>query len=399
MGTKETDLPRLFLHRARDTRLRRGHLWVYAGEVQRAGEGAAAGEAIDIVDHRGRFLARGTYNPSSSIVARVLTRRRDEAVDAALLRRRIAEAVAARRQFYAAGDACRLVFGEGDLLPGLTVDRYGAWLTVQIGTLFMDRRREAIVEALQDALHPRGIYERSDLAVRAHEGLEPRTGPLAGEVPEEIDLTIDGVRFLVRPRAGQKTGMYLDHRFNRRVARELARGRRVLDVFCNTGAFSLYALAGGAENATAVDTSGECLEIARRNAAANGFEGRMTLVEGNAFDLLRDLDARGEKFSMLVLDPPAFTKSAAAKGAAVRGYKEINLRAFRLAAPGAILITASCSYHLGPEEFLEVVRDAAADAGREATLLELRGQAPDHPIHLAVPETRYLKCAVLQVRG
>jgi 23S rRNA (cytosine1962-C5)-methyltransferase len=392
-------LPRLVLRRGRERRVKDGHLWVYASEVERADEAAEPGGGVDVVDHRGRFLARGDYNPSSTIVARLLSRRRDEPLDAALLRRRIAQAVAYRAPLVPSGEPCRVVFSEGDLLPGLTVDRYGPCLVVQIGTLGMDRRREAIVAALQDALHPRGIFERSDLSARAHEGLAPRVGVLAGEVPEEIEVEMDGLRFLVRPREGQKTGLYLDHRFNRKALQPHARGRRVLDVFCNTGSFALYALAAGAAGATGIESSAECLEAARRNAERNGVAERCAWVEGNAFDRLRELDRAGERYGLIVLDPPAFTRSARAVAQAVRGYKEINLRAFRLAAPGALVVSASCSYHLGPEEFLAVVREAAADAGREVTLVELRGQAPDHPVNLAVPETRYLKCAFLALRG
>src|SRR6266850_2544525 len=390
---------RIVIRKGREQRVKAGHLWVYAGEIEKAGSGLAPGDAVDVVDHRGRYLAGGYYNPASSIVVRILSRRRDEPFDAALLRRRIAQAVAYRRHFYPAGDTCRLVFSEGDGLPGLTVDRYGSSLVVQISTLGMDHQREAIVAALQDAVHPRGIYERSDMPARAREGLAGRAGLLSGEVPEEIELEMDEVRFLVRPLSGQKTGLYLDHRFNRRAVRSHAQGRRVLDVFCNTGSFGLYALKSGAERCTGIEISAECLELARRNAALNGLGDRCEWIEGNAFDHLKELDHKKERFGLIVLDPPAFTKSAKATEAAVRGYKEINLRALRLAAPGAIIATSSCSYHLGPEEFLEVVRDAAADAGRDVTLVEMRGQAPDHPVHLSVPETRYLKFAILFVRN
>jgi len=390
---------RVVLRKGRDRRARAGHLWIYGGEIDRVDDGIEPGAAVDVVDHRGRFLGRGYYNPASSIVVRIMTRRRDEDVDGALLRRRIAQAIAYRRQFFAAGESCRLVFSEGDWLPGLTVDRYGPCLAVQIATLGIDRLRDDLVAVLLDAAHPRGIFERSDLGVRAREGLPPRTGLLAGEVPDAVEVTIDGLRFLVELKAGQKTGMYLDHRFNRRALLPFAPGRRVLDAFCNTGAFALYALKAGAESAIGLEIAKECLEMARRNAELNGLAARCTWVEGNAFDLLKDLDRRQERFGLIVLDPPAFTKSAQATEAARRGYKEINLRALRLASPGAVLLTSSCSYHLGAEQFLEVVREAAADAGREVTLVEMRGQAPDHPVNLAVPETRYLKCALLLVRG
>ncbi len=390
---------RIVLRKGRDRRARAGHLWVYGGEIERAEEGIEPGATVDVVDHRGRFLGRGYYNPASSIAVRIMTRRREEALDGALLRRRIAQAVAYRRQFYAAGESCRLVFSEGDWLPGLTVDRYGPCLAVQISTLGIDRLRDAVVSALQDAVHPQGIFERSDLGVRAREGLEARTGMLAGDVPDTLEVTNDDLRFLVGLKVGQKTGLYLDQRLNRRALLPFAPGRRVLDVFCNTGAFALYALKGGAEAAIGIEISKECVDLARRNAEINGLAARATWIEGNAFDLLKDLDRRKERFGLIILDPPAFTKSAQATAAARRGYKEINLRALRLAAPGAAFMTCSCSYHIGPGEFFEVVGEAAAETGRDVTLVEMRGQAPDHPINLAVPETRYLKCALFLVRG
>lgn len=389
----------MFLHKGRDRRLRAGHLWVYAGEIQRLDPPPEPGGPVEVFDHQGRFLAHGYCNPASTIVVRVMSRRRDEPLDAGLLRRRIAQAVAYRRTFYEAGESCRLVFSEGDWLPGLTVDRYGSHLAVQISTLGMDRLRDEIVAGLQDAVHPRGIFERSDMSARNREGLEARTGLLAGEVPDMGEVSIDGLRFLVPLKGGQKTGMYLDHRMNRRALQTHAPGQRVLDVFCNTGSFGLYALASGAESVTGIEISADCLDIARRNADLNGVADRCRFLGGNAFDLLKEMDQARERFGLIVLDPPAFTKSAQAVEAARRGYKEINLRALRLAAPGGVVLTASCSYHLAPEEFLEVVREAAADAGREVALVEMRGQAPDHPVNLAVPETRYLKAVLLLVRA
>ena len=389
----------MVLRKTRDRRVRAGHLWVYAGEIQKVEGAVEPGNTVDVVDHRGRFLARGYYNPASSITVRVMTRCRDEPLDGALLRRRIARAVAYRRQHYPAGESCRLVFSEGDGLPGLTVDRYGPYLVTQISTLGMDRMRAEIVDALLDAVHPRGIYERSDLGVRAREGLEPRTGVLSGEVPESFEVTLDGLKFLVPLHGGQKTGMYLDHRLNRRTVQALAAGRRALDVFSNTGSFALYALAGGATTVTGVEMSADCIDLAGKNAALNDRGSDCNWIRGNAFDVLKKMDRDGERFDLIVIDPPAFTKRSDAVEAALRGYKEINLRCMRIASPGAIVLTSSCSYHVSAERFLEVVRDAAADARRDTTLVEMRGQAPDHPINLAVPETAYLKCALLAVRS
>ena len=397
MPTPETT-GSVFLKAGRDRRVHAGHLWIYRGEIGRTSGDCTPGSVVSVLDARGRFLGRGHFNPASLITVRLLTRRRDEAVDAGLVRRRIAEAIAYRRRFYDAGDACRLVFSEGDWLPGLVVDRYGGCLVVQLGTLGMDRMRETVVAALQDAVHPRGIYERSDQPMRAHEGLPPVTGLLAGEIPEEVTVTIDGVRLVVPLREGQKTGLYLDHRDTRRLVQAHAAGRRVLDVFCNAGAFALHALRGGAREALGVESAPEALAAARRNAELNGYADRLRLIDGNAFERLRELEKAGERFDLVVLDPPAFTKSAKSVPGARRGYKEINLRALRLASPGGLVMTASCSYHLGPEEFLEVVREAAADAGRPVTLVSTGGQAPDHPANLVVPETRYLKTALLAVR-
>jgi 23S rRNA (cytosine1962-C5)-methyltransferase len=388
----------VFLKAGRDRRVHAGHLWIYRGEIGRTSGDCAPGSVVSVLDPRGRFLGRGHFNPASLITVRLFTRRRDEAVDAGLVRRRIAAAIAYRRNFYETGDACRLVFSEGDWLPGLVVDRYGGCLVVQLGTLGMDRMREAVVGALQDAVHPRGIYERSDLPTRAHEGLPPVTGLLAGEVPDEVPVTIDGVQLVVPLKEGQKTGLYLDHRDTRRLVRSQADGRRVLDVFCNAGAFALHALRGGAREAIGIESAPEALTAARRNADLNGFADKVRLIDGNAFERLRELEKAGERFDLVVLDPPAFTKSVKSVAGARRGYKEINLRALRLASPGGLVMTASCSYHLGPEEFLEVVREAAADAGRPVTLVTLGGQAPDHPVNLGVPETRYLKTVLLAVR-
>lgn len=390
---------RVILKPGRDARLRAGHLWVYTGDIARVAGNSEPGDAVEVTDTRGRVLGSGYYNPASTIAVRLLTRTpRGETPASELIRRRLEDALAYRRRVTDMAPAMRLVSSEGDALPGLTVDRYGDWLVVQIGTLGMEKRRDAIVAALVDLLAPRGIYERSDLSVRAHEGLAPRTGVLYGEVPETAEVTLDGLRLEVPLRSGQKTGLFLDQRQNRLALRPFAPGRRMLDLFCNTGGFALHALAAGAREAIGVDLAADAVASAARNAERNGFASRARFLEANAFDLLKDLDRRRERFDLIVLDPPAFTKSRASVAAARRGYKEINLRALRLASPDALVVTSSCSYHLGPEEFLEVLREAAADAGRQVTLLSLAGQGPDHPVHLGVPETRYLKCAFLALR-
>jgi 23S rRNA (cytosine1962-C5)-methyltransferase len=353
---------------------------------------------VQVVDARGEFLGGGYYNPASTIAVRLVSRDPDESFGAELLRRRIEGALAHRATLGLGGEVMRLVSSDGDFLPGLTVDRYGDQLVVQVGTLGIDRLRDDLTSILVDRLRPRGIFERSDLPARSHEGLGPVTGVLHGDVPETVEVEVDGLRQEASIRSGQKTGLFLDHRPNRLAVRPLASGRRVLDVFCNTGGFALSALLGGAREAVGIDSSAEALAAAARNAARNGFEKRVRFVEGNAFDLLKEMDRSGERYDLIVLDPPAFTKSRDSVEAARRGYKEINLRALRLASPGGIVVSASCSYHIDPSGFLDILVDAAADARREVTLLSYGGQGPDHPVNLAMPETRYLKCAFLVVR-
>jgi len=383
------------LAKGKDRRIKAGHLWVYRGEIASVDEGVAAGDMVEVRDFRRRLLGRGSYNPASTLSVRLFTREPQEAVDRILLEKRIAEALAFRDRIFPGETTLRLVFSEGDFLPGLVVDRYGDHLCVQLGTLGMERFRPALLEILDQQLHPRGIYERSDLSSRSHEGLSPAEGILAGEIPPAIDLEIDGIRFRVRVREGQKTGLFLDQRLNWREALALAAGKRVLDVFCNTGAFALYALKGGAASALGVDISEASLGQAREQAGLNGFAARSEFRAANAFDFLRERDRASERYDLVVLDPPAFTKSASSVPQAWRGYKEINLRALRILSPGGFLLTSSCSYHLSAEDFLAILREAVSDSGRRVRLLALRGQSPDHPVVPGVPETRYLKFALL----
>jgi 23S rRNA (cytosine1962-C5)-methyltransferase len=390
---------RVVLRRGRDGRVRAGHLWIYAGEIERVLGDPEPGSPVQVVDARGEYLGGGYYNAASSIAVRLVTRDPDETFGPDLLKRRIQAALAYRSSLGIGGEALRLVSSDGDNLPGLTVDRYGDQIVVQIGTLGLDRLRPELTSILVDLLEPRGISERSDMPARSHERLGPVTGVLHGDVPETIEVEVDGLRMEASIRSGQKTGLFLDHRPNRLAVRPLATGRRVLDVFCNTGGFALSSLLGGAREAIGIDSSGDALAAARRNAERNGLADRARFVEANAFDRLKEMDRSGERFDLVVLDPPAFTKNRDSVDAARRGYKEINLRALRLAAPGGMIVTASCSYHIGPEAFLDILVDAAADAGRAVTLLSYGGQGPDHPVNLAMPETRYLKCAFLVVRG
>ncbi|NLG83031.1 MAG: class I SAM-dependent rRNA methyltransferase [Firmicutes bacterium] len=386
----------LRLKRGREERLRAGHLWVYEGEVAGLPEGVAPGELVDVFDARGRFLGRGYYNPASQIVARILTRKK-ETVDAAFFRRRLEVALAHRQRACPDLAAVRLVYGEGDLLPGLVVDRYGEYLVVQFLTMGMEVRRETILSLLVELLRPAGIRERSTGTGRKNEGLSPREETVYGTVPEEVIVEENGLRYLVDLHHGQKTGHFLDQRENRAAAAALARGRRVLDCFCYTGAFGLAAALAGADEVLGVDFDEAALEVARRNAVLNGLADRCEFVAANAFDFLRAAVEEGRQYDLVILDPPAFTKSKFRVEEALRGYKEINLRALRLLFPGGILVTCSCSHHVSYPLFQEVVQAAAADAGRRLRLLARRGHPADHPVLLGVPETEYLKCLILEV--
>ncbi len=385
------------LAKGRDRRLKAGHLWVYAGEIAAVDENAAPGDVVEVRDHKRRFLGRGTYNPASNIAVRLLTREPEERVDRAFLERRVERALSYRERVLPGETTLRLIYSEGDHLPGLVVDRYGAYLCVQFGTLGMERLRPAILAILRERIDPAGIYERSDLTSRTREGLPPAEGVIEGEVPEVIPLVLDGVEFRVRLTDAQKTGLFLDQRLNRRALLPLSSGRTVLDAFCNTGGFGLYALRGGAQSVLGVDISPQCVLRAREQAEANGFSDRTEFLEANAFDVLHSMDRERRRFGIVILDPPAFTKSARNLEGARRGYKEINLRALRILEPEGFLLTSSCSYHLSAEDFLSILREAVADSGRTARLVWLRGQSPDHPICPGVPETSYLKFALFHV--
>jgi 23S rRNA (cytosine1962-C5)-methyltransferase len=370
---------------------------VYLTQVGDVEGELTAGDVVEVFSAQGRFLGRGYANPSSQIFTRLLTRRRDEAIDREFFRRRLEAAAAYRQKVVKDTTAYRLVNAEADFLPALVVDRYGDFLAVQFLALGMDGFKPIIINLLIEMFAPHGIYERSDAGVRAREGLQPFSGPLYGETPKFVMMNENGVRYRVDLHTGQKTGFFLDQRENRQAVSELAAGARVLDCFCYTGGFAISAARAGAGSVLAVDSSGSALELAAQNAALNEVDDRCTFREANSFDELRGLADSGEQYDLVVLDPPAFTKSKEALAGAVRGYKEINLRALKLLVTGGYLATCSCSYHLGEALFLEIIAAAARDARRTLRLVEFRRQARDHPALLEVPETYYLKCGVFQV--
>lgn len=387
-------MPTAILARGREGRALRGHLWVYGNQIEGFEGEPRAGDIVDVVTASGRFVGRGYYNPASQIAIRLLTRQ-DEAVDRDFLARRLDEALALRERFYPRHEGVRLVFSEGDRLPGLIVDRYGDVLVVQFLTLGMDRLRSTWVELLVERLEPRAVVERSDVPSREMEGLAPSVGLLYGELNRPVEFTEHGLVFEADVWEGQKTGFFLDQRDNRQALRPLVRGGRVLDAFCYTGAFALFARKFGAEQVVAVEQSGAAIRQGRRQQQRNRLEG-IEWVQANAFDHLRALDRQRERFDVIILDPPSFTRTRRSVEAALRGYKEINLRAWRMLKDGGFLVSCSCSQHVDPNQFLDVVAQAAEDAGREWRLVESRTQAFDHPVLPAVPETLYLKCLVLQ---
>jgi 23S rRNA (cytosine1962-C5)-methyltransferase len=374
-------------------RLKAGHVWVYRSDVVSAKD-VAPGAVVPVHDHRGKFLGTALYSSSSQIAVRMISH--EPVADfPALLRERIREAVAYRERVVSGTDAYRLVFSEGDFLPGLIVDRYHDVLSLQILTQAMDAEpvRAAILQQLQESLKPSAIAERVDARVRELEQLPARaSGLVAGERGNTV-FTMNGVRFHFDALEGQKTGAFLDQRENYAAAAEYARGE-TLDMFCYQGGFALH-LAKKATKVTGVDSSRPALEVADKNALLNQSE--IEWIEANAFDLLKDYSQAGRQYDTIVLDPPAFAKTRKNLETAMRGYKELNLRALKMLRPGGTLVTCSCSYHVGESEFVDVVADAARDAHRTVRLVEKRGAAKDHPTVLGVPETSYLKCLVISV--
>ena len=382
------------LRKTRETRVRGGHPWIYASEIEKVDGAFENGDIVDVADFRGKFIGRGFYNPQSQISLRILTRN-DEPCDRGFFARRIQDAWDYRK-LLCDPMSCRLIYSESDFLPGLVVDKFADVLVLQSLSLGIERIKGMLCDLLMEIVQPSGIWERSDVPVRRLEGLEQTTGLLRGEVPDEVDMVENGIHFLVDVKHGQKTGFFLDQKQNRAALEPLCRDARVLDCFCHNGSFALHAAKYGASSVLGVDISEEALAVARRNAEINGFD-NVTFEAHNCFDLLRDLTDAGEKFDLVILDPPAFTKNKAAVQSAIRGYKEINLRGLKLVRPGGFLVTCSCSQHVLPEMFQEVINQAARDAKKRIRLVEFRTQGYDHPILPQSVETKYLKTMIIQV--
>ncbi|GGG10784.1 ribosomal RNA large subunit methyltransferase I [Paenibacillus abyssi] len=460
---------KIVLNRGRKPRLEQGHPWIYANEMERMEGEAVPGSLVDVVDHKGRYLGTGYWNPKSQIIVRIAAYRPIEEMDHVFFVERLQQCKIHRERFVKDQNDCRLVYGEADFLPGLTVDRFGDVLVVQLLTLGMDIRRETLVAALIEVFAPAGIYERSDVGVRALEGLEERTGVLYGDCPRIVEITENGLLMEVDIVQGQKTGYFYDQRENRasiaplmtgfgyrsgirleaREQQDLPEawmgveeregkvlvpvnangkvvsfpywdGATVLECFAHTGSFTLHACSYGAKKVTCLDVSEHAIETARRNVERNGFTDRVEFVVADAFDYLRTqvkgleerknraggkadtskpLGDAGRTWDVVILDPPAFAKTKSAVPGAVRGYKDINLQGMKLVNEGGYLVTASCSYHMRPELFLETVQAAAADAGKLLRLVEWRAAGKDHPQLLGVQEGHYLKFAIFEVRS
>ncbi len=392
-------LPVLRLKPHQDRRLRAGHLWVYSNEIDTAAtplKGLEPGQPVVIENARGRFIGHAYANPHSLICARITSRDREHVLDRSLLVHRLKIALALRERRYAA-PCYRLVFGESDALPGLVVDRYGDHLVAQIGTAGMERLREDIVAALDKVLSPASILWRNDSAVRELEGLERYVEVAHGRVPDRVVVEEGGCRFEVSPSEGQKTGWFFDQAANRDRLMPQVEGARVLDVCSYVGAWGVRAAHAGAREVVCVDASARALDGVRENALANGVADRVEGVKADAFDALRALKAEGERFDVVVLDPPAFIKRRKDMKEGILAYRRLNEAAISLVSRDGLLVTASCSSHMPRDELLRVVQQAARHGDRYLQLLESGQQGPDHPVHPAIPETAYLKAFYLRV--
>jgi 23S rRNA (cytosine1962-C5)-methyltransferase len=388
-----SSLPVVKIARRGADRLKAGHVWVYRSDISSAG-GIAPGALASVIDERGKLLGTALYSSSSQIAIRMISA--DPISDLpVLLRERVQAAIAYRERVVRDSDAYRIIFSEADFLPGLIVDRYNDILTLQVLTQAMDgtQVREAILSGLNERLKPASVIERSDPKIRDLEQLPPRApGPIQGEKTGTI-FSMNNVKFHYEALEGQKTGAFLDQRENYAAAAQYARGE-ALDAFCYQGGFALH-LAQQCSKITGVDSSRPALEVADRNATLNGRD--IEWIEANVFDLLRDYSSVKTQYDIIVLDPPAFAKSKQNLNTALRGYKELNLRALKMLRPGGILVTCSCSHHVSQPAFVEMLAEAARDARRTVRILESRSQSKDHPILLNVPETAYLKCIILHV--
>lgn len=389
-------MTRIALHPKRDQRIRSGHPWIFSNEIARIDGDRTPGATAEIFDSSGAFLGIGYYNPHSLIAARVLSRTREDIDSPSFYAERLRNAVAYRNRIYEGLTNFRAVHGEADLLPGLVVDKYGDFLSIQLLSCGMEVRRDIILAALREVFDPAGIVARNDVAVRRLEGLDERTEIMYGDIPEELEIEENGLRFAVSPMTGQKTGHFLDQKDNHLLLKGHVTGKRVLDCFCYSGSWGVHAAHFGASEVTCLDISDRAIALAKKNGELNGIGERMRFETVDVFERLRTMKGEGKRFDLVVMDPPAFVKSRKTLKEAQKGYLTINRRALELLVPGGILVTCSCSYHMEREMFRDLVDAAARQSGRQLRLLASRSQALDHPVLLNVPETEYLKCLMVQ---
>ena len=389
-------MAKFFLRKKTGDRVVNGHPWIFANELGDQEGGADAGDIVEVYSYNGSFIGKGYFNPASQIRIRLVTREKEETVDAGFFLRRIEEAWQYRQQLGYV-ENCRLIFGEADSLPGLIIDKFNDHFVIQTLALGIDRWKPAIVAALEKIFQPKGIYERNDVPVRELEGLPQQKGFLSAPFDTQIILNEHGLKFHVDIENGQKTGYFLDQQDNRRAIRHIVKDADVLEAFCYTGTFSLHAAHYGAKSVLGLDISEHAVATARRNAELNGCADRCSFESVNAFDVLKQWGKEGRRYDVVMLDPPAFTKSRENIQKAITGYKEINLRGMKLVRPGGFLVTASCTNLVPPQLFLDIIGMAAKDAKRRLRQVTWQTQAADHPILWHVPTTQYLKFLIVQV--
>lgn len=383
------------LQKGKEKRIAEGHPWVYDNEIDKVFGNYENGDIVDIYNWKDNFIGRGYINNNSKIRVRILTRKQEE-INKEFFRNKINDAWEYRKRM-ADTSSCRVVFGEADFIPGLIVDKFEDYLSIQTLSLGIEKYKDIIVEVLDELLSPKGIYERNDVQIRELEGLEQKKGFLKGPFDTKVEIMENEIKMLVDIENGQKTGYFLDQRENRAALKPLVSGARVLDTFTHTGGFALHAAHYGAKEVIAVDISDHAVEYVNTNAALNNLQGKVQVVLANVFDILKEYQQKGEKFDVVILDPPAFCKSKSALQGAYRGYKEINLRAMKIINPGGFLVSCSCSHYMYPEIFQKMLLEAARDAKRTLRIIESRIQAKDHPVISGYNESLYLKCVIMQV--
>ena len=392
----------VYLKKGEGRSMKAGGPWVYDNEVERIEGEPLDGDVVSVHDYNGFCLGKGFLNRRSKLRVRMLTRNRNQEIDEAFLRTRVENAWEYRKKVVDTG-SCRVIFGEADFLPGLVVDKFSDVLVVQSLALGMDRYKSFILQALtelmaKDGISIRGIYERSDAKVREQEGMPRVKGFLSDPFDTKVEIVENGVKYFVDVAEGQKTGFFLDQKYNRLAAAKIAKGKRVLDCFTHTGAFALNCAKAGAQSVCAVDISKQAIELTRQNARLNGLESNMSFLCADVFELLTGLyESKSHDYDYIILDPPAFTKSRATVHAAQKGYKEINMKAMKLLPRGGYLATCSCSHFMTDELFVKMLHSAASDAFVNLRQIEARQQSPDHPILWNVPETDYLKFYIFQI--